>query len=154
MELTNKNLERKYENTFLAIKNVEKEIEKYHRHVSRKENFTESDFEDLVVTHRNSVIKSFELAIDILWKYLKLYGEVVGGMTFENNSPKAIVRVCHQTKIVDELEAEKLIIMIEGRNNTSHIYKEEIAQQIFCSIEKYYKVMKNIVDRLNPSVEM
>lgn len=90
----------------------------------------------------NSVIKSFELAIDTLWKYLKLHGEVVGGMIFENNSPKAIVRVCHHTRIIDELEAEGFIFMIERRNNTSHIYKEEIAQQIFCSIEKYYRQVK------------
>jgi len=154
MKMTDKNIKERHENTYMAIKNLEREMQKHQKFFLKKNAFGYLSFDEWLVSSRLSVIKCFELAMHVLWRYLKLYGEVVGGMTFENNSPKAIVRVCHHARIIDELEAEGLIFMIEGRNNTSHIYKEEIAQQLFCSIEKYYKVMKNIIDRLKPSVEM
>jgi len=154
MKMTDKNIKEKHENTYMAIKNLEREMQKYQEFFLKKREPGCVSFDEWLVTFRLSVIKCFELAIYTLWRYLKLYGEVFGGMVFENNSPKAIVRVCHHARIIDELEAEGLIFMIEGRNNTSHIYKEEIVQQIFCSIEKYYKIMKNIIERLKPSVEM
>ncbi len=153
-ELTNIKFPTSRDSSLLAARRLQREMQKHQKFFLKKNALGYLSFDEWLVSSRLSIIKCFELAMHVLWRYLKLYGEVVGGMTFENNSPKAIVCVCHHAKIIDELEAEGLIFMIEGRNNTSHIYKEEIAQQIFCSIEKYYKVMKNIIDRLKPSVEM
>ena len=45
-------------------------------------------------------------------------------------------------------DAELILKMINDRNMSSHIYKEEIADIISAEIPEYYKVMKSYIDKL------
>jgi len=40
--------------------------------------------------------------------------------------------------------------MIKSRNMTSHIYVEEITEQLVFQIPEYYKFLNNVIQRLSP----
>lgn len=50
-----------------------------------------------------------------------------------------------------EYGAEICMAMIESRNLTSHIYKEEIAEQLARDIPKYYEHVRQFVSRILPN---
>lgn len=51
---------------------------------------------------------------------------------------------------MSEEDVELGMLMIDSRNRTSHLYKEEIAQEIADKIHEYYKLMRKIVDKIKP----
>jgi nucleotidyltransferase substrate binding protein (TIGR01987 family) len=98
--------------------------------------------------YRDSVIQRFEYSIDGFWKILKMYLEDVEGIVLETTGPKSIARIAALNHVISELESADLIIMIEQRNKTSHIYREEIADEIAKNAHKYLSLMQIIFNRL------
>ncbi len=100
-------------------------------------------------TFRDSEIKRFEICADTLWKYLKLYLETKKGVL--QTSPKAVFRECLRSQIItDEKEVALAIEMVDARNSTSHIYKEEVAEQIHAHIPAYYQLMEKLLKLTKP----
>lgn len=101
--------------------------------------------EDFAI-YRDALIKRFEFCYDLTWKFLKEYLEskYFTGL----NSPKKILQECLQQNIIDEDEAKLFVEIIEARNNTSHTYNEELANEISLEILEYYKLLKKIIKRL------
>ena len=52
--------------------------------------------------------------------------------------------------LIAEKDAELILKMIEDRNKSSHIYQEEVADQISGKIPNYYKIMKKYSENLEP----
>lgn len=98
--------------------------------------------------HRDSVIKRFEFTLDTSWKYLKFYVEAQVGIV--QNSPKPVVRECFRNGFITEKQATEALDMINGRNMTSHIYREEIAENLLKRIPSYYTLLSTILDSLHP----
>lgn len=98
--------------------------------------------------HRDSVIKRFELSLDTFLKYLKFFLEETKGVV--QNSPKPIMRECYRNGIITEDEGNLALAMIDTRNLTSHIYREEIAEQIVHQIPAYYKFMQRVLIKTQP----
>ncbi len=103
-------------------------------------------------TYRDSMLKRFELAIDHLWKILKLYMEGVG-ITLEELSPKSITRTAALHRIITEAESAQLIEMIKALNQTSHIYREEVADEIAKQSPNSLVLMEILLDRLNKKID-
>ena len=102
-------------------------------------------------TFRDSEIKRFEICTDTLWKYLKLYLETKKGVL--QTSPKPVFRECLRSQIItDEKEVALAIEMVDARNATSHIYKEEIAEQIHAHIPVYYQLMEKLLKLTKPLI--
>jgi len=100
-------------------------------------------------TLRDSEIKRFEISVDTLWKYLKHYLEMQHGII--QSSPKSVFRECLRTRILQSAEDVALALkMVDARNITSHVYKEEVAEQIHDSIGLYYHLMRRIVEAAKP----
>lgn len=97
----------------------------------------------------DSVIQRFEYSIDTFWKFIKLYLVEILKVTIDIASPKIIIREAYNAGIITELEFESLVKAITRRNETSHAYKKELAQEILEEIPQYYKVMHAILERLN-----
>lgn len=97
---------------------------------------------------RDSAIKRFELSVDVLWKYAKLFLLVRKGV--ERASPKDVFRACLQTELIAEQDAQVALNMVDVRNMTVHTYKEEIAEQIAGSLPAYAELMQKIATTLNP----
>ena len=95
---------------------------------------------------RDSVIQRFEYCTDLLWKVLKIYLEEVEKVTLTTNSPRGIIRETVKTKTLSEQDGHECMQMIINRNKTSHIYHEEVAEDIVDKVPSYYALMKKIVD--------
>lgn len=106
------------------------------------------EIEDKYRVFRDSAVKRFEIIIDTLWKYLKLYLSKKYGVV--QNSPKSVIRECFRIGEFTNKEIEQALEMVDARNMTSHIYKEEIAEQISGKFVDYYKLISKFVDVCKP----
>jgi nucleotidyltransferase substrate binding protein (TIGR01987 family) len=75
---------------------------------------------------RDGVIQRFEFTYELAWKTTKEYLEGLG--IVDRNSPKAVIREAYAQKLIDN-EADWLL-MLDDRNQTSHVYKVEMAEEI------------------------
>lgn len=106
--------------------------------------------DNIVRSFRDSLIQRFEYCVDTLWKYLKDYLENIQGILLEIKSPRSVIRATGNARFMSEEDVELAMTMIDSRNRTSHIYKEEIAQEIAEKIHNYYKLMRKVVDKIKP----
>ena len=49
---------------------------------------------------------------------------------------------------ITENETIKLLEMTDDRNMTSHTYKEEVAQSIYSNLDRYNKLIEDVIKRL------
>ena len=57
----------------------------------------------------------------------------------ESGTPREAIQKAYQAKWLND---EQLWIqMLQDRNRTSHVYEEEIAQEIFSRVPQYYEIM-------------
>jgi nucleotidyltransferase substrate binding protein (TIGR01987 family) len=101
--------------------------------------------------HPSSIaFMEFEFCVDLFWKYVKRYLLEETKQTVEINAPKPVIRAACKAKLISEQDAEKILEMIDDRNKSSHIYKEEIADQISVNTSQYYALMKQYAEKLSP----
>lgn len=97
---------------------------------------------------RDGMIQRFEFTYELAWKTTKLYLEDTG--IVEINSPKAVIKEAYSQKL---LTNEKLwLLMLNDRNMTTHIYKEEMADEIAKRIaNQYIKEFELLFNKLQKS---
>lgn len=86
---------------------------------------------------RDAVIFRFGFTIELFWKVLK---KILLSQGIEAGMPREILNKSFQYSILDT--EKSWLAMINDRNQTSHIYKEEIADKIFLNIKQYFPVIK------------
>jgi len=104
-------------------------------------------------TYRDSMIQRFEFNVDLFWKYVKRYLKDELKMILKVEGPKPSIREACKAKLITEQDTETILKMIDDRNMSSHIYKEEIANQIAEKISEYYDLMTKYVEKLEPPQE-
>ena len=141
-------LKERYELAQKSLASLEESIslmQKHEQALNATKNYeTELEYR----AHRDSVIKRFEFTIDTTWKYLKFYIEAQVGVI--QNSPKPVIRECFRNGFISEQQATQALDMINGRNMTSHIYREEIVQELWKKIPGYHALLKTILNSLKP----
>ncbi len=100
---------------------------------------------------RDATIKRFEYTFEIIWKLVKCYLEEIEGVVV--NSPKSCFKQAFKTSILDEEESILSLEMTDDRNLTSHTYLEDVAEQIYYKIPRYYELMANIFERIKKTVK-
>jgi len=100
--------------------------------------------------YQDSIIKRFCLAVDLFWTCIKLFLEEEGCCILLTATIKSIIKTACNTRLITEQDAEKILDMIDDRNKSSHLYKEEIADQISSKIGDHYKIMRKYIDKLAP----
>ncbi len=90
---------------------------------------------------RDSAIQRFEFTIDMAWKLVKTCLEEKYGIVCQ--APKECFREAYKQKLLayDEFWLE----LIDMRNQTSHTYKEEVAQSVFERLPKTAEYMTALV---------
>ena len=83
---------------------------------------------------RDGVIQRFELTYELAWKTTKEYLELIG--IVDRNSPKAVIKEAYAQKLI--VDEETWLLMLDDRNMTSHVYKEEMAEEITERIVNFY----------------
>ena len=96
---------------------------------------------------RDGVIQRFEFSFELLWKTMKLFLLDQGIIT---NSPKEVLKETYRFGIITD--EELFLDMLDDRNQTSHIYSEDISKEIFIRIKKNYlasmkKLLKELKER-------
>ena len=104
------------------------------------------EYSDFIRSLRDSLIQRFEYCVDLFWKFLKFYLENIEKVTLEFKSPRGIIRKAAESRLITEDDAKLALEMIDYRNQSSHLYKEETADFISKKIPDFYLLMRKIVD--------
>ncbi len=134
-------MDRLHESIILLQKNVESTQEDRVDYASKDE---------LYRSLRDSLIQRFEITTDLFWKYVKRYLEKVVKQEIEINGPAPVLRQACKAKLLSESDTTKFLEMIRDRNSYSHIYKEEMADEIAKKVAFYYNLMEKNLDLLLP----
>jgi len=138
-------LKSKYENLCKALVRLEEAVVDFEKFNA---NLKDSYDVRLYRTLRDSMIQRFEFCVDLFWKYLKIVLVEELKKEPEFNAPKSVARAACNAKLVSEQDTELILKMIEDRNISSHIYKEEIADQISGKIGNYFRLMNDYAQKL------
>ncbi len=118
------------------------------RALSTLEDISKEPFSVIV---RDAAIQRFEYTFESLWKFLKEYLKEKEGLIA--NSPKTCFREIFSLGFLNEEETAQCLDMTDRRNDTSHTYKEAIAQIIYGKIKEYVLLMRSIMERLGDKLE-
>ena len=108
------------------------------------------DYEVVYKVARDSVIQRFEFSVELFWKYMRLFLEGVKQVRLDSNTPRDTIRAACQARVINEQVAEICMQMIRSRNLTSHMYQEDIAEQLANDIPLYYEQMKKLSNLVRP----
>lgn len=97
--------------------------------------------------YRDALIQRFEFSYDLTWKFLKIY--LFAKYTITVESPRKVFQECFQQGLINEKEVEQLLKMIEARNYTTHVYDEDLIQELTYKIIDYMAVVKQFITKLD-----
>lgn len=99
---------------------------------------------------RDAAIQRFEYTFEALWKFLREYLRVKEGII--SNSPKGCFREIFALGFLTEDETVNCLEMTDRRNETSHTYKEEVAQIIYSKIKEYLGLMMSLLNKFKDKI--
>mgnify|MGYP001593941374 CR=1 FL=1 len=119
----------------------EAQLDQLEKALARLEEALAAPKSDMV---RDSAIQRFEFTIDMTWKLVKTCLEEKYGVVC--HSPKECFREAYRQKMLayDEFWLE----LVDMRNETSHTYKEDIAESVFRRLPKAAKYMQALMETL------
>ena len=106
--------------------------------------------EPFSVIIRDATIQRFEYTFEAFWKFIKEYLKEKEGII--GNSPKSCFRDVFSLGFTNEEETVELQEMTDKRNDTSHTYKEEVAQGIYKRIKDYFLLMEKVLNRFKDKI--
>ncbi|MHB8125212.1 MAG: nucleotidyltransferase substrate binding protein [Desulfitobacteriaceae bacterium] len=106
------------------------------------EEFKKQGVSDVV---RDGVIQRFEFTYEVAWKTTKVFLEDTG--IVDINSPRAVLKEAYAQKLI--VNEKNWLLMLNDRNMTSHMYKEEMATEIAkrisgCYIKEFELLLKEL----------
>ena len=96
--------------------------------------------EPFSVIVRDAAIQRFEYTFEAFWKFIREYLKEKEGIMA--NSPKSCFKEIFSLGLISEEETVELQDMTDKRNDTSHTYKEKVAQNIYEKIKDYTLLME------------
>ncbi|SMP57208.1 nucleotidyltransferase substrate binding protein [Anoxynatronum buryatiense] len=130
-------LESKQINFKKALDRLKEAVEEY-----QKENAS-----DVV---RDGVIQRFEFTYELSWKTAREYMKELG--IVDLNAPKPVIKEAFAQKWITN--EENWLLMLSDRNMTSHVYREEMAEEIAERIAScYVQEFEQLLTKLTGSLE-
>ena len=88
-------------------------------------------------------IQRFEFTIELFWKLLK---RILDAKGVDVRYPKDVLQEAYSGGLIDD---EKVwLSMLKDRNLTSHTYNEDLADEIYEHIKKYYPILKDALQKI------
>ncbi|MFW6159759.1 MAG: HI0074 family nucleotidyltransferase substrate-binding subunit [Acidobacteriota bacterium] len=106
--------------------------------------------EPFSVIIRDATIQRFEYTFEALWKFLREYLKEKEGII--SNSPKGCFREIFSLGFLTEDETVRCLEMTDRRNDTSHTYKEEVAQMIYSRVKDYCGLMVSLLNKFKGKI--
>jgi nucleotidyltransferase substrate binding protein (TIGR01987 family) len=91
---------------------------------------------------RDASIQRFKFILETVWKLAQRYLILHEGI--ETGSPKAVIRGCFQTNLLEEKETQTPLQAINDRNLTVHTYNEVLAELIYQNLLRYYPILNKL----------
>ena len=91
----------------------------------------------------DGTIQRFEFTFELFWKSLQ---RLLAGQGLAANSPKSVLQHAYRLGWLGN-EATWLK-MLDGRNLTSHTYREALAREIYSRIPTHHAAMREAVQKL------
>ena len=110
-----------------------------------------SQNEILKLSLRSGVIQNFEVAYELSWKFMKRWLEIninpdiVAGVT-----RKEFYRIAKQNLLISDVNM--WWVFHEARNNTSHIYNEDIADETLNTAFDFLGFAEDFLDALKERI--
>ena len=118
----------------LVLEDLEKTITRLEEAVKLKKT-------DIV---RDSAIKRFELCFDLAWKNIQIYARKEG---MDCYSPRGCIKTAFQLNLIEY--DDRWLEMLEDRNLTVHMYKENIAEAVYGRLPSYIFLLKGLIQKLS-----
>lgn len=115
------NLEAKLSNFKNALQRLKEAVQQ----------FEQDDTNDLL---RDGLIQRFEFTYELGWKTTREYLEELG--IVDRSSPKTVFKEAYAQKII--IDETNWLLMLKDRNTMSHMYSEELSQEIARRITDSY----------------
>lgn len=126
-------------------------MKKYENYVSNLKVLSSARNEDLSNEFIISgIIDKFFIQFELGWKLLKQLLQYEGNAQAATGSPRSIIKAAYS--IYDFLDEEVWLTMLDARNDMTHIYDGQAAENIVSNIlEEYipaFEALKNDLERL------
>lgn len=92
----------------------------------------------------DATIQRFEFTIELFWKVLK---KILNYEKVDSTTPRDVINKAFQYELIDD--EQTWLAMLDDRNQTLHIYKQEDARAVFLRIKKYFPVLKSTYLKLS-----
>lgn len=107
-----------------------------------------TSFSDL---EKRGVIHAFEYTFELSWKMLKDYLEF-SGIALKPATPRSVIKQAFATGVIDD--GQLWIDMMEDRNQSSHLYGQEMSDRVLEEvITRYLVALSALYDDLRQQVD-
>ena len=110
-----------------SIENYEKALRKLHEFIDEP---VQNDRD------RAGIIQAFEFTFELAWKTLQKICQYEG---LESGGPRTIIKQSFSIGLIDNKFEKNWLQMLEDRNLMSHVYREEVSQEVSLRIQEHYK---------------
>lgn len=107
--------------------------------------------EPFSVIVRDAAIQRFEYTFEAFWKFIREYLKEKEGIIA--NSPKSCFKEIFSLGFSSDDETVRLQEMTDKRNETSHTYKENVAQGIYEKLKEYSALMEKTLSTIGAAVD-
>lgn len=95
---------------------------------------------------RDSIIQRFEFTSELAWKAIREY-ELLQGIRLD--TPREVLKRAYKIGLIGDETG--WLMLLQDRNNTSHIYDENIAIEICARVEgTYLPLFEELIEKLRP----
>lgn len=95
---------------------------------------------------RDAAIQRFEFTFEVAWKTLKRYLEIYGLEPVDRWTNRQLFRVGHEQGVLRDAAA--WLLYLQRRNETSHVYNEAAAAQVFSAVPQFLDDARFLLMRL------
>ena len=97
---------------------------------------------------RDGAIQRFEYTFELCWKTMRRVLRMKGS---EVNHPRDVFREAAAEKMIQD--PKSWFLFLEMRNKTTHIYKQEVAEEVFAGLAPFEIAVKDFLKALQGSKE-
>ncbi|MBT3456218.1 nucleotidyltransferase [bacterium] len=92
---------------------------------------------------KDGAIQRFEFTYELLWKTLK---KILAFKGVVSNSPREVFRAAAKNGLLED--PKFWFEVIKKRNISTHIYNEEMAEEVFDFLQLFEKELEKVIDKI------
>ena len=99
---------------------------------------------------RAATIKIYEITIENSWKMMQRWVKINADNKIHEKPKRELFRTAHQCGLISDPVV--WWEFFEGRNKTSHIYHEDIAEEVYALAKRFDEHLRDFIERLKVRV--